>query len=103
MTAYITLRIDNPDEAADLLRDMATYPDSPILTPGLENVVAAVVATCGVRPYVEGLTEASAERELFYAKAEMIGVDRGHAEEFLARASWLGFDDAFAKLVEEQP
>jgi hypothetical protein len=50
MTKFVLLRIENDDEALDLLGDMAEYPDDPLLTPVQENTVHATVAE------VNGLT-----------------------------------------------
>ncbi len=43
MARYVLLRIEDDDEADDLLRDMARYPQSDLLTPCLENTVHAEV------------------------------------------------------------
>lgn len=43
MARYILLRIEDDREADDLLRDIALYPHSPLLTPTQENTVSVEI------------------------------------------------------------
>ena len=43
MARYVLLRIEDDDQAADLITDMAVYPDGDILTPSQEHHVHATV------------------------------------------------------------
>jgi len=40
---FVLLRIEDDTEAERLVQDMFDYPDSPLLTPTLENTVYATV------------------------------------------------------------
>ncbi len=43
MTRYVLLRIGNDEQAETLIRDMAEYPESDLLTPSQENFVHATI------------------------------------------------------------
>src|SRR5438105_13637943 len=53
MSKYVLLRIDDDAEADRLVEDAAEYPDSPVLTPCLENTVMASVVAAFSRPVHE--------------------------------------------------
>lgn len=59
MTTFIALRVDDDDEADDLLSDLRGWPEHDLLTPCLENKVHAqlVVAVRDARPYVPPRSE----------------------------------------------
>jgi len=43
VTTFILLRIEDDDEARELIEDTAEFPDSPLLTPTLEHTVYATI------------------------------------------------------------
>jgi len=43
MTTFVLLRIEDDDEARELIEDMREYPGEPLLTPVQENTVCATV------------------------------------------------------------
>lgn len=66
MARYVLLRIDDDAQAADLLTDMADYPDADLLTPSQEHQVHAEVINL---PYdADNMAELTYELARSYAE-----------------------------------